>query len=206
MPSSITLPHLVQRLTTPFSYWVRRYRLATLFLFGPVALFLLGTLMLPLFLVLQLSVYRRGLAGIVIKSVSLENYVRFFGEPVYLTILLNSALVGLLVCAVTVAAAYVPACVLGLTRSRVRNILFLLVIVPFWTSFIVRTYAWIVVLGTHGVVNGAAQSLGLTSAPWSLLYGRGTVFLGLVHALLHSPSCLSTLRSSGLTMAFWKQP
>jgi spermidine/putrescine transport system permease protein len=57
-------------------------------------------------------------------------------------------------------------------------------LVPFWTSFIVRTYAWIVILGSNGVVNGAAQSLGLTRAPWSLLYGRGAVLLGLIHAML----------------------
>lgn len=184
MKDGARLPRFTQRLTTPFATWVRQNRLASILLFGPVALFLAGTLLFPLLLVLELSLYRRGTAGIVVETASLDNYARFFGEPIYLTILVNSAIVGVLVCTVTVVVAYVPACVLGLTRSRARNILFLLILVPFWTSFIVRTYAWIVMLGTNGVINGASRSLGLTDAPLSMLYGRGAVILGLVHALL----------------------
>src|SRR6266568_727705 len=60
----------------------------------------------------------------------------------------------------------------------------LLIAVPFWTSFIVRTYAWIVLLGTNGVVNGALRAAGLIDTPLSLLYSRETVVLGLVHAML----------------------
>lgn len=175
---------LTQRFTTPIAYWVGRHNLAALFLFGPVILFLAGALMFPLLLVLELSAYQRGAAGVVIETVSAGNYLRFLGEPVYLLILLNSAVLGILVCVITVAVAYVPACVLGLTRSSARTVLILLIFVPFWTSFIVRTYAWIVMLGTNGVINGAGKSIGLLSAPIPLLYAKGTVVLGLVHALL----------------------
>jgi spermidine/putrescine transport system permease protein len=184
MSTALAPPRLLQRLTTAFVYWVRRRRLAAFILFGPAALFFAATLLLPMLLVVQLSLYHRGDAGIVVPVVSLDNYVRFFSEPVYLTILVNSAVVGLMVCGITVIVAYVPACVLGLTRSSARNILFLLVLVPFWISFIVRTYAWIVMLGSMGAVNGLFQWLGLIDAPIMLLFGRSAVILGLVHALI----------------------
>jgi spermidine/putrescine transport system permease protein len=180
----LDLPRAWQDVTRRFAFWVRQHGLGTWLLAGPVVLFLAGTLIFPLLLVLELSLYQRGPAGVIIEVVSLENYLRFFSDTVYVRILVNSAILGALACALTVLVAYIPACVLGLTRSSLRNTLLLLVLVPFWISFIVRTYAWVIMLGTNGVVNGAAQSLGLSSSPWSMLYGKGAVILGLVHAML----------------------
>jgi ABC-type spermidine/putrescine transport system permease subunit I len=90
----------------------------------------------------------------------------------------NSALIGAVVCVVTVGLSFIPAAVLGLTRSRMKNLLFILILIPFWTSFIVRTYAWIVLLGTNGVANGILRTLGVTDAPIAMLYSRGAVILG----------------------------
>jgi len=171
-------------LTTRFTTWAREHRLGALLLIAPVLLFLLFMLALPLASVVEMSFFKRGPAGSVVRDASLLNYTTFLHEPAYLKILLNSAAVGALVCVFTVALAFVPAAALGLTRSRFKNILFLLILVPFWTSFIVRTYAWIVMLGTNGVVNGALKGAGLIDAPLSLLYSRETVVLGLVHAML----------------------
>jgi len=115
---------------------------------------------------------------------SLANYATFLSEPVYLKVLGNSALIGAVVCVVTVGLSFIPAAVLGLTRSRMKNLLFILILIPFWTSFIVRTYAWIVLLGTNGVANGILRTLGVTDAPIAMLYSRGAVILGLVHAMI----------------------
>ena len=132
----------------------------------------------------QLSFFKGGPAGSIVREYSIGNYATFLGEPVYLKILINSAVMGALVCVFTVVLAYIPAVALGLTRSRFKNILFLLILVPFWTSFIVRTYAWIVLLGGNGVVNGALRATGVIDSPLSLLYSKETVVLGLVHAML----------------------
>lgn len=171
-------------LITRFTTWTREHRLGALLLIAPVLLFLLFMLALPLASVVELSFFRRGPAGSIVRESSLVNYATFLHEPAYLKVLLNSAVVGALVCIFTVALAFVPAAALGLTRSRFKNILFLLILVPFWTSFIVRTYAWIVMLGTNGVVNYALKGAGLIDTPLSLLYSRETVVLGLVHAML----------------------
>jgi len=171
-------------LTRALSLFGRRHNIAPLVLVAPVVVFLTFVLLLPIVVMAEMSFYQRGQAGTIIKVMSFANYVTFLKEPVYLKVLGNSALIGAFVCLITVVIAFVPAAVLGLTRSRVKNILFILVLIPFWTSFIVRTYAWIVLLGTNGVVNGAMRAFGLVDAPVSMLYARGTVILGLVHAML----------------------
>jgi spermidine/putrescine transport system permease protein len=171
-------------LTRSLSLFGRRHNVAPFVLVAPVVVFLGFVLLLPIAVMAEMSLYQRGQAGTIVKVMSLANYVTFLKEPVYLRVLGNSALIGTLVCAITVGLAFVPAAVLGLTRSRVKNVLFILILIPFWTSFIVRTYAWIVLLGTNGVLNGAMQSLGLVDTPVSMLYSRGAVVLGLVHAMI----------------------
>jgi spermidine/putrescine transport system permease protein len=171
-------------LTRALSLFGRRHGIAPFVLVAPVAVFLAFVLLLPIGVMAEMSLYQRGQAGTIVKVMSFANYVTFLEEPVYLKVLGNSALIGALVCAITVGLAFIPAAVLGLTRSRVKNILFILILIPFWTSFIVRTYAWIVLLGTNGVLNGAMRSFGLVDAPVSMLYSRGAVVLGLVHAMI----------------------
>ena len=171
-------------MTIRLALFGRRHNLAPFALLAPIVVFLLFVLVLPIGLMAELSLYQRGQAGTIIKVMSLSNYITFLKEPVYLKVLGNSALVGALVCVITVVVSIVPAAVLGLTRSRVKNILFILILIPFWTSFIVRTYAWIVLLGTNGVLNGMMRTSGLTDVPISMLYSRGTVILGLVHAMI----------------------
>ena len=170
--------------TRALSLFGRRHRIAPFVLVAPVVVFLAFVLLLPIAVMTEMSLYQRGQAGTIVKVMSLGNYVTFLEEPVYLKVLGNSALIGAFVCAITVGLAFVPAAVLGLTRSRVKNILFILILIPFWTSFIVRTYAWIVLLGTNGVLNGAMRTFGLVDSPVSMLYSRGAVILGLVHAMI----------------------
>ena len=170
--------------TTRLALFGRRHNLAPFVLVGPIVVFLMFVLVLPIVLMAELSLYQRGQAGTIVKVMSFANYVTFLKEPVYLKVLGNSALIGFIVCIVTLLLSVVPAAVLGLTRSRAKNILFLLILIPFWTSFIVRTYAWIVLLGTNGVLNGIVRSSGLLDGHLSLLYSRSTVVLGLVHAMI----------------------
>jgi spermidine/putrescine transport system permease protein len=180
---STTRPRTLS-VTTRISNWARLHRLGAYLLISPALILLVFVLMVPLVSVVELSLYKRGPAGTIIREISFNNYTAFLGEPVYIKILANSALVGILVCIFAVVLAYIPATVLGLNRSRFKHIFFLLILVPFWTSFIVRTYAWIVLLGTNGVVNGALRASGVLESPLSLLYSRETVVLGLVHAML----------------------
>jgi spermidine/putrescine transport system permease protein len=172
------------RLTRRVAGWARARGLALPLLLAPLALFLLTMMVLPLGTIVLTSLYARGEAGVIVPTVSLHNYVEFLTTPVYLRILLGSMLMGVVVAVVSLAVAYLPACVLALSRGGRRNFLLLLVIVPFWTSFLIRTYAWVIVLGTQGVVNGLLKEAGIIETSLALLFNRGAVVLGLTHALL----------------------
>ena len=179
-PTGLWLPRLTRRV----AFFVRTRRLALPILAAPLLGFLGLMLLLPLGSIVLMSLFARGPAGVIVRTLSLHNYVEFLTTWVYLRILFASMLVGILTALATVALAYVPACVLALNRSTAKSLLLVLIVVPFWTSFLIRTYAWIIILGTQGVVNGALKELGLIETSLALLFNRGAVVVGLVHALL----------------------
>jgi spermidine/putrescine transport system permease protein len=79
---------------------------------------------------------------------------------------------------------YVPAYFIANTRMRNKGLLLLLLMLPFWVSYIIRTMSWINILGVSGAVNAIFVSLGITGEPLQMLYNEATVILGLVHFLL----------------------
>ncbi|GGA28246.1 ABC transporter permease [Neptunicoccus cionae] len=88
---------------------------------------------------------------------------------------------------VTVLAAvlgYIPAYFIAMTKFRDKWLLLLLLILPFWISFIIRTLSWIHIFGNQGALNGLFQMLGLTDAPLSLMYNEFTVIVGFIHVFL----------------------
>jgi len=80
--------------------------------------------------------------------------------------------------------AYPFAYALARTPKRWKNLLLLLSVIPFWTNFLIRTYAWMVILRSNGLLNTALMSLGVIEYPLSLLYTPGAVLLGLVYGFL----------------------
>ena len=115
---------------------------------------------------------------------TLKFYRELLAEPAYFKALRNTLEISVLVTLISLMLGYPLAYLMTTTSARARRVLTVLILVPFWTSFIVRTYAWIVLLGTNGVVNGALRATGLVDTPLSLLYSRQTVVLGLVHAMI----------------------
>ncbi|MFT5742945.1 MAG: spermidine/putrescine transport system permease protein [Paracoccaceae bacterium] len=88
---------------------------------------------------------------------------------------------------VTVFAAilgYIPAYFIAMTKFRDKWLLLLLLILPFWISFIIRTLSWIHIFGNQGALNGLFRFLGLTDAPLSLMYNEFTVIVGFIHVFL----------------------
>jgi spermidine/putrescine transport system permease protein len=160
---------------------VRSRRQAVLLLV-PCLLVLLLLFALPQVLMFAASLGRRSAYGGVINDPSLANYVRAL-EPLYLLILAKSfglAFVTTLLCLVV---AYPVAFWIGLRApARWRSALLVLVILPFWTSFLVRMYAWIFILRTEGLVNLALGRFGI--APLPLLYNDFAVLLGQVYGEL----------------------
>ena len=114
----------------------------------------------------------------------LANYLFLFTDPLYGDSFLYSIRVAGVSTILCLLIGYPMA--LGIARAPParRNLLLMLVILPFWTSFLVRTYAWMFLLRDTGLINTALQSIGLTHAPLPLLYNDGAVILGLVYSYL----------------------
>ncbi len=136
----------------------------------------------PLAIVLAYSLLTRSPYGSIGKPWSLDNYSRL-ADPLYLAIFLRS---------VWIAAAATLLCLLlgfplalFISRSGERKNLYLtLVILPFWTSFLIRTYSWMFLLRDTGLINSILLRLGLIHQPLPLLYNYGAVLLGLVYGYL----------------------
>lgn len=136
----------------------------------------------PVAVILVYSFLTRGDYGGVERPWTLENYGRLV-DPLYLGILWRSLWLS---AAATVICALLgfPLALYIARAGRRKNLLLQLVLLPFWTSFLVRNYAWLFILRDTGLVNSALQGAGLIDSPLPLLYNDGAVLLGLVYSFL----------------------
>ena len=147
-----------------------------------------GFLVLPA-LVFYVAIYvyplsRLGAWSVYDKGFTLKFYGELFAESMYLRALGNTLEISLLVTAACLILGYPLAYLIATTSSTPRRILMVLVLVPFWTSILVRTFAWIVILGNNGLVNRAFMSVGVIDHPIKLLFNMVGVQVGMVHVLL----------------------
>lgn len=148
----------------------------------PCVVALLLLFVLPQLLMLAASLGRRSIYGGVVYGFSLANYVRA-AEPLYLNILARSFGLAFMTTVLCLLFAYPVAYWIGLKApARWRNVLLVLVILPFWTSFLVRMYAWIFMLRSEGLVNLWLAKLGLPAL--NLLYNDFAVLLGQLYGEL----------------------
>jgi putative spermidine/putrescine transport system permease protein len=129
------------------------------------------------------------LYGILVRSVwkggyTLDAYRQILRVPVYLTVMGLTFRTAALVTLLCLAVGYPLAYVLVNLRPRLARLLLIVVVLPFFTSIIVRTYAWMVLLGRNGLVNQWLVGLGLTGAPLPLLYNQAGVLIGMTYILL----------------------
>jgi len=124
----------------------------------------------------------RGAYGGLDRPWTLENYLRL-ADPLYLVILVRSFVMAAAATALCLVLAFPLALFIARAQRR-KNLYLQLVILPFWTSFLVRTYAWLFLLRDTGLINTALQRLGVIHDPLPLLYNDGAVLLGLVYGFL----------------------
>ena len=148
----------------------------------PTRLWLALLLAAPLGVICAYSALTRGAYGGVGLPWTAENYARFF-DPLYAAILLRSLLMAAVATALCLLLGFPLALFISRARKR-RGLYLFLVILPFWTSFLVRIYAWLFLLRDTGLVNTALLGLGVIREPLSLLYNNGAVLLGLVYGYL----------------------
>jgi ABC-type spermidine/putrescine transport system permease subunit I len=145
-------------------------------LLGPAILWNLVFFVAPLAVMVGRSFGRGGF--------SLGHYAKLFSTPLYLSSMLTTFEISLLVTAGCLLLGYPLAYLLVTAGGRARALVLLLVILPYWLDYIVRSYSWMVLLGRMGLVNRTLIGLGLATEPVEILYTRWSVVIGMVQILL----------------------
>ncbi len=152
-------------------------------LLGPGLLWTTVFCLLPMVVVLAVSFATRGTYGGVVWEFSLENY-RDLLHPLYGRIFGQSLLLAGMTTAICLALGFPLAYYIARLPPRRQALWLVLIMIPFWTNFLVRTYAWIFILRTEGLLNTMLMQWHLISTPLDLLYSNQAVLLGLVYGYL----------------------
>jgi spermidine/putrescine transport system permease protein len=148
----------------------------------PGMFWLLLFFMIPLLVIVLYSFLTPGPTGNVIWQFTLNNYARLFTESVYLNAYWRSLWIGVVTTVICLLIGYPLALFIARSSPRWRGLLLFLVLIPFWTNFLVRTYAWMIILNNNGILNSLLQSLGLPRQ--ALLNNTGAVLIGLIYGEL----------------------
>lgn len=155
--------------------WLRRSEHTGPLLFATVPLaFLLLLFVIPVARLMLLSV----------EGGTFAHYEKALTDGLYVRVLLGTLQIGLYVSAICLLLGYPVAHFLATASPRWATVGFAFLLLPFWTSLLVRTYAWMVLLGRNGVVNRFLLDTGVIAEPLPLLYNLAGVLIGMVHVLL----------------------
>ncbi|WP_326820553.1 ABC transporter permease [Streptosporangium sp. NBC_01756] len=160
----------------------RRSRvLGRLVFLGPGLTYLIVLLLIPLVLVLSYAFFRRGRFGGVIYELTGENFTRLV-DPLYLDVVLGSLKLATAATLIALLFGYPTAYLIARLPAKWKTIALIAIVLPFWTNFLIRIYAWIVLLSGPGLVNTLLGKLGL--GPFEFLYNDGAIVTGLIYSYL----------------------
>jgi len=142
----------------------------------PAILYLCFIYIYPICKVLLLSLYT--------PNFTIDNFSRIASTSVYMQVIWITFKISFVVTVICMVAGYILAYLLAHLSNKAVNILMIFVLVPFWTSMLVRTYAWMVLLGRRGVVNEFMIGIGALSEPLSMMHNSFGNYIGMVHILL----------------------
>ncbi|CAN5471467.1 spermidine/putrescine ABC transporter permease PotB [soil metagenome] len=153
-------------------------------LLAPAALLLAVLLVLPIVIMGIYTFYEFVTAGVERANYTLANWDEFFTDGYYHFFLWKTMRVAAITAIICALMGYLPAYFIWMTSFRQKWLLLLLLIVPFWISFTIRTFSWIHILGEQGAINATLLWLGIIDAPFQMLYTEGAVIMGMIHFLL----------------------
>lgn len=149
---------------------------------APGLLWLTGLMVVPCLLIFVMAFFERGIyGGVDWQAFTYENLFRAF-DSLYFSIFLDSGRIAALATIFALLIGYPAAYAIARAPAGWQTSLLFLAILPFWTNYLIRTYAWIVLLNPVGLVNSALMWLGITTQPLPLLYNEFAVVLGLVYS------------------------
>ncbi len=151
-------------------------------LLSPVLIWMTCFFVVPVFLMMLVSFCTRGEYGEVIYKFNTNNYIRFL-DPLYINIFIRSIVIALITTIICLILGYPFAYFVGRAPKKIRGILLLLIMLPFWTNSLIRTYAWIILLRTEGIINTYLIKFHIISEPLKLLYNNASVLIGMVYMM-----------------------
>ena len=155
----------------------RREKLIYFAFVAPLLVYLAVFFIYPLLSFLPTSFYYE-------DAFSFEKYVRAFTKPVYLRILRISFMIAASTTLITLILAYPVAYLFTNSTGKIKGLITVFIILPFWTSIIVRMYAWMSLLGHNGIFNRLLMEGGIISEPIPMMFNRFGVLVGMVHFML----------------------
>lgn len=148
-----------------------RGQMPTWLALAPPALLLAWVFFLPIVRLLLTSVTE--------PTLNVANYRRLLSEPLYAEVILRTLWIALLATIATLILAYPVAVLMARPRSWVSNVAVVCVMVPLWTSVLIRSYAWIILLDRNGIINQWLAAAGLIQQPLTMLYTSGAVLMAM---------------------------
>lgn len=153
-------------------------------LLSPALVFITALVVIPMAFILVYSFYENIDLAQDVPAFQFGNWQELLTDSYYRTAIWKTLHLSLIVTVLAAVLGYIPAYVIAMTRYRHKWLLLLLLIIPFWISFIIRTLSWIHIFGNQGALNGLLRFLGLTDAPLSMMYTEFTVIVGFIHVFL----------------------
>jgi spermidine/putrescine transport system permease protein len=155
-------------------------RLKSAILLGPGLGWLALLMVIPCGLIFTYAFFERGVYGGIDYVFTFENFSRAF-DPLYMGIFLQSAKIAGLATLIAILIAYPAAYAITRAPRQWQTVLLILVILPFWSNYLIRTYAWIVMLNREGLINNSLIGIGVIEEPLPLLYNSFAIVVGLVY-------------------------
>lgn len=160
----------------------RRDRVRLLLLLSPGLLWLLLFFALPLVIILVYSFMTNDALGRVVYQPTLDNYITIFTQSLYVNAYWRSIWTSVLTTVMCLLIGYPLALFIARSPQQWRMPLLMLILIPFWTNFLVRIYAWQIILANNGIINGFLEIIGVGRLP--LLNNEGATLLGLIYGEL----------------------
>ena len=153
-------------------------------LLSPALVFITMLVVIPMAFILVYSIYENIDLAVDVSAFQFGNWKELLTDSYYHTAIWKTLRLSVIVTVLAAVLGYIPAYVIAMTNYRHKWLLLLLLILPFWISFIIRTLSWIHIFGNQGVLNGLFLWLGLIDEPLQMMYSEFTVIVGFIHVFL----------------------
>ncbi len=154
------------------------------YLLAPSMLAIIALVVIPMSFILVYSFYENIDLAIDRVAFQFGNWQELLTDSYYHTAIWKTLRLSIIVTVLAAVLGYIPAYFIAMTKYRHKWLLLLLLILPFWVSFIIRTLSWIHIMGNQGAINGILMWLGLTDTPVSMMFNEFAVIVGFIHVFL----------------------